>query len=156
MSDADKEQTRALRLMRVEERRTTKNLNQVGKRISWCREKLELLQREVSEATGIPISSYCGREAGIRTDFWEEMLVLAVYFDREWQAKFTGGHPSFSGQEVKKITVSWLMFGSDEVAKDAELLIQEFKIRFAEIENDYWTREAEHKRQLDMFAGEGL
>lgn len=144
-------ETRALRLIRVEEKRTTKELNRVATRLVWVRGKLELSQRAVCEATGIPPSSYCGREGGLRTDFWEEMLVLAVFFDREWQARFNGSYPSMDGEEIKKITVTWLMFGDDEVSKNAELLIAEFKIRFKEIEFEHWQREAEMKRQLSLF-----
>lgn len=150
LSEEDKAETRALRLARVEERQTVKNLNQAGKRITWCREKLEMSQRHVCECTGIPPSSYCGREGGVRTDFWEELLVLAVFFDRAWQAKYQEAYPSFNNQEIRKITVAWIMFGDDELAKNAELLIAEFKIRLKEIEHDHWSREAEMKRQLDI------
>jgi transcriptional regulator with XRE-family HTH domain len=156
LTEEDREETRKLRLARVEEKRTVKQLNHVGKRITWCRETLEMTQRNVCEATGIPPSSYCGREGGIRTDFIEEFLVLAVFFDREWQRKFSSPYPYFNGQEVRKITPSWLMYGSDELAKNAELLIQEFKIKLQEIEHEHWQREAEMKRQLSMFAEEEL
>jgi transcriptional regulator with XRE-family HTH domain len=150
LTPEDKAETRALRLARVEERRTTKELNQAGKRITWCREKLEMSQRFVCESTGIPPSSYCGREGGVRTDFWEELLVLAVFFDRAWQEKYSAAYPSFNGQEIRKISVAWLMFGDDELTKNAEILIEEFKIRLKEIEHDHWSREAEMKRQLDI------
>lgn len=151
-TEADRAETSALRKARFDEKRSAKELNQVGKRIAWCREKLELTQREVCEATGIPPSSYCGRESGIRTEFLEEYLVLAVYFDREWQGKFSCEYPFFSGREVKKITPDWLMFGDDAASKNAELLIQEFRIKLKEIEYDHWSREAELKRQLSLFS----
>jgi transcriptional regulator with XRE-family HTH domain len=152
LTEEDKAETRALRLARVEEKRTTKDLNRVGQRLVWVRERLDLDQADVCEGTGIPPSTYCGREGGIRTDFWEEMLVLAVYFDREWQRKFTDGYPVLNGDEIKRVTVDWLMFGTSDLAKNAELLIEEFKIRLREIEYQHWEREAEMKRQLNLLA----
>lgn len=154
LTEEDRAETRALRQARVDEKRSAKELNNVGKRILWCRERLELTQRDVCEATGIPPSSYCGREGGIRTEFIEEFLVLAVFFTREWGKKFKDGYPSHCGQEITRITADWIMFGSDDLAKNAEVLIEEFKIRLREIEREHWNREAEMRRQLDMFAKE--
>lgn len=151
LTEEDRAETRMLRQARVNEKRTTKELNQAGKRLQWCREKLELTQRGVCEATGIPTSSYCGREGGIRTDFWEEMLVLAVFFDREWQKKFTEGYPQYNNQEMRRITVDWLFFGQDELSKNAEVLIKEFRIHLEEIERRNWEEQAELKRQLNLF-----
>lgn len=152
VTEQDREETRALRKARLDEKRTASELNNVGKRIIWCRERLELTQREVCAATGIPTSSYCGREGGIRTGFIEEFLVLAVFFTREWEKKFKDGYPSFCGQEITRVTADWIMFGSDDLAKNAEVLIEEFKIKLREIEREHWNREAEMRRQLNMFA----
>lgn len=148
----DLEETKALRKARVEEKRTVKDLNQVGKRLAWCREKLEITQREVCQATGIPYSTYCDREGGIRTEIIEEYLVLAVFFTREWEKKFQGNPPSYNGREIKKISAEWLMFGSDQLSRDAEDLIDQYKIKIQEMERDHWAREAELKNQLSMFA----
>lgn len=150
----DAEQTRQLRQARAEERRSAKDLNNPGKRILWVRERLELTQRHVCFATGIPTSSFCGREGGIRTDFIEEYLVLAVFFQREWEKKYRGGFPQFQNQEIKKVTVSWLMFGHDELDKNAEMIITEFKMRVEELERDHWSKENEMRRQLSMFTEE--
>jgi transcriptional regulator with XRE-family HTH domain len=153
---SDQEQTRQLRRARSEERRAAKDLNNPGKRLVWTREKLELTQRHVCEATGIPTSSYCGREGGVRTDFWEEILVLAAFFDQEWKKKFKHNGPSFNGAEVKRITISWLMFGLDEQVKSLEILIQEYKLDLKDMEERYFYNEAELKRQLNLFADENL
>lgn len=153
----DKEQTKILRQSRVEEKRAAKDLNNPGKRIAWVREMLELTQKQVCDATGIPPSSFCGREAGVRTDFIEEYLVLAVVFHAEWIKKFSGIFPLYKGQEIKKITVSWLMYGHDELDENAEMIINEFKLKVAELEREHWEKENELKMQLTMFVdSEGL
>ena len=58
-----------------------RDLNQVGNRIKWCRTQLGLSQAQVSKDTGIPQASYFGRENGVRARFYEEHLVIAVYFN---------------------------------------------------------------------------
>jgi transcriptional regulator with XRE-family HTH domain len=150
----DAEQTRELRRQRSEGRRAAKDLNNPGKRLVWIREKLELTQREICTATGIPTSSYCGREAGIRTDFIEEYLVLAVFFQREWAKKYKNYFPQFQNQEVKKVTVSWLMYGHDELDKNAEMIIEEFRLKIKDMERDHWEKETEMRKQLMMFVEE--
>lgn len=151
MPISDEQETRLLREARFRERRTAKDLNNPGKRLEWVREVLGLQQKEVCEATGIPRSSYCGREAGVRTDFIEEYLLLAQFYDKEWQSKFSGNYPHFNGEEVRKVTPIWIMFGTDDLQKDTEALISEFRARQRELEHEVWAREAELLRQLSLF-----
>jgi len=152
MNALDREETRQLREKRFQDRRLAKDLNNTGKRLEWVRNKLELTQKEVSEATGIPRSSYCYREAGCRTDFLEEYLVLAVYFNGEWQKKFTGYKPEFGGVEVKTVSTEWLMFGRNEVEENAQIILDEYRAKIAEMESEHWNNEAELKNQLRLFS----
>lgn len=148
----DKEQTRLLRNQRVEEKRQVKELNNPGKRLGWVREKLELSFKEVSLGTGVPISSLHGREVGLRPELIEEFLVLSNFFNKAWKHKYKDSYPFYCGSEVKKISTQWLMFGHDDVEANSEVIIQEYKIKLKELEEDYWYKEQELRRQLSLFA----
>jgi transcriptional regulator with XRE-family HTH domain len=150
----DAQQTKILRSSRVMEAKAVKDLNPIGKRIEWVRRKLELSQRQVCDATKIPASSYCGREAGVRAILAEEYLVLAVTFDRLWRQRFKDAYPSYEGEEIKRISIQWLLFGYDDVSSNAEAIIQEYQVRIKEMEEEFFNKEAELLRQLDMFAKE--
>lgn len=152
MSITDQQQTQILREVRVNEKRSIKDLNQIGKRLEWIRTKLDLSQRQVCEATNIPPSSYHGRECGVRPELVEEFLVLAMFYDGLWQKKFRDGKPLHNGQEIKRISVEWLIFGHSDLEANAESIIQEYQIKIKEMEEEYFNKEAELLRQLDMFA----
>jgi hypothetical protein len=147
----DKQQTKILREARHIERKAIKELNKTGKRLEWVRIKLCLTQLQVCEGTGIPTSSYCGREAGIRADMAEEYLVLSVFFDRLWKGKYKDGCPSYNGDEVKTISVQWLLFGHHNIEENADAIMEEYKVRAKEIEEQLWLQETEARKQLDMF-----
>jgi hypothetical protein len=88
-----------------------RSLNQVGKRIKWCRNQLLLSTIKVSAATGIPVASYCGRENGARAIYHEEYFVLAKYFNNLWQEKFKEAFPWYEGERIGKIKVCWILYG---------------------------------------------
>jgi transcriptional regulator with XRE-family HTH domain len=153
---SDEAQTKILRSARLSEKTAVKELNPIGKRLEWVRTRLELSQKAVCDASGIPRSSYCGREAGVRAVLVEEYLVLAAVFNSFWTKKFKTGFPLYNGEEVKKITFEWLISGRNDLDANAEALIEEYKIQLAEIERRFYEHEAELLRQLDMFArGDG-
>ena len=147
----DREQTKMLREARLNERKAIKESNQIGKRLIWVREKLEMGQMQICEATGIPPSSLCGREAGIRAELVEEYLVLSIFFDRLWQSKYTEGFPLHQGEEVRKISVQWLLFGHHDLDANAEDIIEQYQLRAAQIEEEFFRREQEKRKQLDFF-----
>lgn len=147
----DKMQTKILREARHNERKTIKEINKTGKRLEWVRLKLELTQLQVCDATGIPTSSYCGREAGIRAVMAEEYLVLSVFYDRLWKNKYGENCPIYNGQEVKNVSVQWLLFGHHDIAENAEEIISDYKIRVKNIEDELLWQEEESRKQLDMF-----
>jgi transcriptional regulator with XRE-family HTH domain len=148
----DKAQTQILRDARTSEKRTVKELNNTGKRLCWIREKLNLTLREVSEGAGIPASSLHGRETGRRPELVEEFLVLAIFFNKLWMKKFTDGCPFFEGKEIKKISVEWIIFGHSDLEANAEIIAQEYQISIKEIEEQFFHKEKELLRQLDLFA----
>lgn len=88
-----------------------RSLNEVGKRIIWCRQSLGLSVMEVCRAVKIPRASYTGRENGVRAQYHEEYLALAEFFDSKWKAKFGQSFPVYGGNEIAKIKVEWVMFG---------------------------------------------
>lgn len=147
----DAQQTKILRDARVSEKKAVKELNQIGKRLEWVRAKLDLSQREVCLATQIPPSSYHGRECGVRPELIEEFLVLAMFYNKLWIKKYTSGAPFYNGQEVKKISTEWLMFGHSDIEANAETIIQEYQIKIREMEEEFFNKERELLRQLDMF-----
>lgn len=148
----DQMQTKILRENRLVEKRAVKDLNQIGKRLMWVREKLELPQRTVCEATGIPPSSYCGRECGVRAELVEEYLVLATFFNQHWIKRFKGYGPQFQGEEVKKITIEWILFGRNDVEANAQAIIEEYQMRIRQLEEEYFNKEAMLLSQIEMFA----
>jgi hypothetical protein len=153
---SDAEQTKQLRLARTEEKRTVKDLNQIGKRIEWVRLKLELTQVDVCEGTGIPKSSYCGREANVRAELIEEYFVLAKFFNDLWVKKFTDSKPSFNGTEVKKISFEWIVVGYSDIEASTDLIINDYQINMRNMENEFFDREADLVRQINMFARDEL
>lgn len=101
-----------LRRVKRCERKLVKELNNPGQRITWVRQQLELSQKEVALSTGIPTTSYNEREAGVRTDYYEEFIVLSRYFNDEWHKAFkTGRFPKYEGKIISSITATWIIFG---------------------------------------------
>lgn len=88
-----------------------RELNDVGKRIEWCREILGLDKIEVSRDVGMPISSYSGREYGVRTYYHEEYRALAKYFNEKWKNRFKEQFPVYDGMEIRKVKTMWIMYG---------------------------------------------
>lgn len=144
--------TRLARLEKINNRRAVKEINNPGKRLIWIRVKLNLTQAEIAKETSIPYSSYSDRESGIRSDFYEEQLVIAAYLDRKWQAKYGKlRYPEYEGQQVKSITPMWLMFGSDDVEKNHELVKARLMEKIAEMKADHERKQEELNRQLELF-----
>ena len=152
----DQMQTKILRENRIQEKRTVKDLNPIGKRLEWIRNKLELTQRQVCEATGIPASSYCGRECGVRAELVEEYLVLATFYNQHWQKKYTHAKPYYQGEEIKKITIEWILFGRNDVEANAQAIIDEYQMRIKELEEAFYQKEAMLLNQLEMFTKDAI
>lgn len=120
--------------------------------MSWIRIKLGLTQLEVSKETMIPYSSYNDREANVRTDNYEEMIVLAAYFNNLWQKKYSKlRYPELNGEQVKAITPMLLMFGSDDVERDHELVKSRLLEKISEMRAQSDKKQAELDKQLEMF-----
>ena len=147
----------SLRKKRSETKKIVRELNNIGKRLVWCREKLGLTQRDVVQATEIPGSSYNGREAGVMAIHPEEYLLLSLYFTKKWKVKYIyGTFPKHEGTELKNITINWLLFGYDEAEENSQAIIDEYKIEIAYRERECIDNELNAKRQLEMFMPDDL
>lgn len=92
----------------------------LGKRLVYLRQKLKLSQKDVSDATGIPQTTYRNMEYGVTTYQYKYFLDLCTYFDKLWQEKFREMrnypiNPEIHGQQIEEITVNWLLYGADYV-----------------------------------------
>jgi transcriptional regulator with XRE-family HTH domain len=140
------------RAQKILQKRIAKDVNNVGRRIEWARRLLGLLQKQVAIDAQIPFSTYCGREAGVRTGMHEEILLIAQVLDREWQKKFTERtYPKFNGTVIKDITPMWLLFGGDSSKEHLETAIQDLRRELAEKEAEHNRREMEMTAQLCLF-----
>ena len=112
----DKSKTKATtRPGKTQDGRDMRDLNKIGDRIRWARNTLGLTQYRVATDTGIPRSSYHGRENGTRAIYPEEYLVIAKYLNGKWEAKFSlGVFPEYGGLKIDEIKVAWLLFGRSE------------------------------------------
>ena len=80
-------------------KKTAQETNDIGARLYFLRNKLKLKLVEVCRDTNIPPSSYCDRESGLRTCFYEELLILSLYYNTKWQFKFGkyNSYPTYKG-----------------------------------------------------------
>ena len=144
--------TRLARLEKINERRIVKGLNNPGKRLAWIREKLKLTQMEIARGTGIPCSSYFDRENGVRTEFFEEYLLLATFLDKHWQSKYGKlRYPEYCGEMVKQISPMFLIFGTDDVERNYEIAKASLMERIAEMKAENERKQAELDKQLELF-----
>jgi len=94
--------------------RDSRDLNRIGDRIYWARKILGLTQQKIVDETGIPLSSYNGREAGVRSIYYEDYLMIARFFDSVWKRKFKRDYPEYNGNVIRSIKVVWILFGIEE------------------------------------------
>lgn len=144
--------TRLARLEKINERRIVKNLNNPGKRLLWVRTKLNLTQTEIAKETGIPCSSYFDRENGVRTEFFEEYLLLATYLDKRWQAKYGKlRYPEYCGEMVKHISPMFIIYGTDDLERNYEAAKASLMEKVAEMKAESERKQAELDRQIELF-----
>lgn len=142
---------------RVAEKRFIRESNNCGRRIEWARRILGLLQKEIALEAEIPMSTYCGREAGVRTGMYEEFFLIAGALDRYWQKKFKGkDYPKFEGKSIPAITVHWILFGTDATTDHMQDVIDQLKEEAREREAEARRTEMELTAQLCIFADQTL
>lgn len=146
-----KKETLELRDRKAREKREVKELNNIGKRLEWLRDKLGLTKTDVAKATGIPETSYKNREFGVRTDYYEEYVVLARYFNNRWQEKYGDRPmmPHYNGQSLRKITTMFLLFGRDEAEDEIDSIIRDFKQKLFKAQKEHYEKEEKLKRQIE-------
>jgi len=139
---------------RAQVRKALSEANPMHKRLQWVREKLKLKLIDVSQGTNIPMGCYSDRENGRRTAFYEEVLVLAVFFNKIWQEKKLLWNilPQFDNAEIDAITVMWLMFGKeDPKLSETKILLDSIKEKYKELEIKNLEERLELQRQLSIF-----
>lgn len=134
-------------------RKTISEVNPVGARIRFVRESLGLSSTEVCNATNIPAGCYSNRENGTRTTFYEEILVLAIYFDHLWQRRYAHQKhfPKFQDVPVDRVTPMWLFFGRDPNLEEAKEIMSNIQEDYRRREIEYLERQLDLEAQLDMF-----
>lgn len=117
--------------------------NNVARRLVWVRETLELRAIDVYTKLNIPAATFCDREAGLRTSFYEELRALSRFYNKAWQDRFLNktSFPKYEDKEVVQVTVPWIMFGEDEV-------LEEMLKTIDTITNNFREREKEMSREL--------
>ena len=108
--------------------------NKLGKRIRWAREKIKAGFRDIEKELGIPESNIRSMENGGRTTIYEDLQLLADYFTKELNRKYKTVNPIYKGEEVKEVTVMWLMFGKDKTRAIYEKTLEAVKDDFNERE----------------------
>ena len=127
--------------------------NNVGARLEWVRCKLKLTLTEVSNTTGIPYSSLHDRETSYRTTYYEEILILTLYYNRIWVEKFREP-PRYQDQKINSISFSWVCLGFDPEAEYNRALIEEIEHDYRNRENMYVEENLVLKNQLSLFQGD--
>lgn len=111
--------------------------NNLGKRIKWAREKIKVGFRDIEKALGIPESNIRSIENGGRTAIYEDLQLLADYFTIELSKKYKTISPTYKKEEIKEVTVMWLMFGEDRTRmiyeKTIEVIREDFNEREMEL-----------------------
>ena len=115
----------------------------MGARLKWIRKKLGMTQIGVSRGAGIPNTNLHDREEGMRTDQYEEILILARFLDRKWQNSFkkNRSYPEYDKKQVTEISAHWLFYGKiDEHLEQARRLLniayEDFKAKLLNLENE--------------------
>jgi DNA-binding XRE family transcriptional regulator len=88
--------------------------NDSGKRLRWVRNILGYTQKEVSTTLEVP--RYHDMENGERTKYWETILLVALFYNKQWQNEFKDTYPTYKGEQVKQISPYWIMFGRELTA----------------------------------------
>lgn len=130
-----RQETLDKRLQRYCKKKAVIDGNNYGKRIKWVREKLGLTVTEIAKQTEIPRTTVADWEAGVRTLFYEEIFILATFFEKLWRLKFKESAQSFEGSLIKTISTNFIFFGSDptlekmiELKKANDELIKKYEL----------------------------
>jgi hypothetical protein len=129
--------------------------NPIHKRLVWIRGRLGLESSEVANGSGIPMTTYLDRENGRRTCYYEEILILAIYFQQKWKAKYgySKMYPYFNDDQIEEITPMWLFFGRDSSLESAKKMLESIKEDFNSIELELIERNRDLENQIEMFKG---
>ena len=150
------QETLAKRLSRFALRKTQRDHNRHWARFIWVRTKLKLQIMEVAAWTEIPKSTLGDWEAGVRTDNWEEVFVLADFYNQRWQERYSKhGFPLYDGLEVREITFLFLLLGINTSIEGIKEWLRVARKRRGEMEKqiaaEKAARELAEKAQMNLF-----
>tara|TARA_R100001198_G_C5243345_1_gene221716 strand:+ start:33679 stop:34116 length:438 start_codon:yes stop_codon:yes gene_type:complete len=128
--------------------------NKLGKRIKWAREKIKVGFRDIEKELGIPESNIRSMENGGRTTIYEDLQILADYFTNRLSQKYKTTSPIYKGEEIKEVTVMWLMFGSDRTRNIYEQTIEAIREDFREREMELIERNFALDQELTIIRRE--
>ena len=146
-------QTEELRNERRARRQATRELNNIGKRLAWIREKLGLSRSDVIEGTDIAPSSLSDWENGVRTSIYEYVWLLAKFYDELWRAKYDRHFPKFEDVTVEDISFEFILIGRNLTLENAKRMAREIEGQIAHLKIQYESERAFLKSQLDLFEG---
>lgn len=140
------------RIERTSRRNEIRKHNNIGPRIRFARRKLGLAFMQMARDTGIPHMNLRDREDGVRTLYYEEILVLATYFDDKWQRKFKKkeNFPCYKiNVPLLEITPQWIMFGGDKLVESLRSEIELLKDAYDRREIELLERQFALERKLE-------
>ena len=111
-------------MSRRELRKRVLSDNGLGKRIKWARIKVNIGTRALQKELGIPECNIRSIENGGRTTIYEDLYLLANFFNRELKRLYRIPQ-TYDGKPVEEVTISWLLFGID---RDRKNLIDEIDL----------------------------
>lgn len=138
------------RKKKFEQKKIAKEMNKFGQRLAWIKAKLDLTTAQIMRDTGISKSTLCDWEAGVQSDYWQEVQKLAFYLNQKWKAKFKEHFPTWENRPIESVTFVFLTVEKELSEEDYKRLAVEFKERLKKQEYESAMRELELKRQLDL------
>lgn len=118
----------------------------LGSRLVFLRDKLNLSAKGIYEPLHIPPRTYYNLEHGHKTTNHNILLDISNFLNFKWQEKYRKfrNYPKAYDQSLEEITVSWLLFGFDHVLDRTNKFLKRVTDDFREREIEFF----EIKQQL--------
>lgn len=94
-------------------------------RLKWIRERLKLSVKEVAIDNSIHESTFRTWEISGKPTSHRKVFELAEYFNELWIRKYIEGYPYFEGKAVSRITLEFILIGSNTTVEQCNLEIKE-------------------------------
>ena len=128
-----------------------KKFTAVGKRLSFCRQKLGLTRKHVSGAIGLAIDTITNRERGYVASDYGEFLIYSDYYNKLWQKQFSQkGYPRFKQETVYEITPEWILYGVNRSALVQKVCVSVLQEMLSE------QQKASDKREIELICEKSI